>query len=490
MLATMARKTVKIARPVTVAGVWLGAMLIAQNGMAAGAAKTAPTFNKDVAPIVFRSCATCHRPNQIAPMSLLSYQDVRPWAKAIKNKVHAREMPPWFADSRYGKFSNDKSLSQAEIDLIEAWVDAGAPQGEGNAPAAPHFSEAGWSHPTGREPDLVVQLPVEWKIAAEGEMPNFNLYTPLPFREAKLIEAIQVLPGNVAATHHITLGAQNLAPGTVLGTGPAWPGGPITSNVPVAAEKGVTVNNTGDVTAEQNAADDDGAETGIGAYIPGAAARVENPGVAKYIRGDRYRYIRWNLHYQATGRPETARPSVGVWWQNGPVTNVEQGARFLPQTSESKPLIASPGAKLIRFNELLAPIPPNDRNWTVMGVAAIRDNVTVLGFGVHMHLRGRQMTYVVTYPDGREEVLLSVPKYDFNWQLPYQLAQPVKVPAGSTIKAIGRYDNSANNRMNPAPHKQVYWSEQSWDDMFLPSVRFTVDKLDSKLPTPTAQGQP
>jgi hypothetical protein len=476
------------------AAIFIGAIFgVGLMGAAASAAEAtaAPTFNHDVAPILFRHCAECHRPSQIAPMSLLSYSDARPWAKAIRSKVVAREMPPWFADPTVGrKLANDTSLTQAEIDTLAAWADAGAPQGEGEAPPLPHFSGAGWRHPSGRDPDLIVTLPVEWTVAAEGEMPNFNLYSPLPLKENKLFEAIQVLPGNVAATHHITLGVQNLPPGMTLGTGPAWPGGPITSNVLVAAKEGAPVSDVGDPVAERNAADD-AAGGGLGAYIPGSGARVSRPGHARQIQGGRFGYVRWNLHYQATGRPETARPSFGLWWATGPVTGVEQTLGLREQTSDGKQLVAVTGAPrrpglATNVNPLLAPIPPNAANWTVTGIGAFQDDATIWGINLHMHLRGKDVTYLLTYPDGREQVLLRVPKYDFNWQLPYEFAEPLKVPAGSTVKAIARYDNSGKNRMNPAPNKEVYWSEQSWDDMFLTSVRYTVDKLEK--PAATTQG--
>jgi len=383
-------------------------------------------------------------------------------------------MPPWFADARFGKFANDKSLTQSEIDTIEAWVDAGAPQGQGSAPPAPRFADGGWSHPSGREPDLIIELPIDWKIQANGEMPNFNLYQPMPISEARVAEAVQVLPGNYAATHHIIVDLVNLPPGTTLGTGPAWPSGPITSNVPVAGDKVKAFDNREDASAAAGMG-----MLGFGAYVPGGEVRPAPPGRGVMVRADQYRYVKWNLHYQATGRPEAARPKVGIWWQKGAVRSVEQGGRFVTEVSESKPLVARAGTKAIFFNELLAPIPPNAATWTVTGVAPIQDDVTLHGFAVHMHLRGKSMTFVVTYPDGREETLLNVPRYDFNWQRPYDLAQPVKIPAGSTIKAIAVYDNSAANRMNPAPYKEVYWSEQSWDDMFLPGARLTVDKLEN-----------
>ena len=480
-----------MSRAITVSlAIVLGVGLMAASPSATQSSKSAPTFNRDIAPILFRSCAECHRPNQIAPMSLLGYQDARPWAKAIKAKVVAREMPPWFADAHYGKFKNDRSLSQEEIDKISAWADAGAPQGNGSAPPAPQFAEAGWRHPSGRPPDLVIEFPIEWKVAANGEMPNFNLYTPLPFNEARLVSATQVLPGNVEATHHITTAVVNMPPGTVLGRGPAWPGGPVTDYVPVAAEKGVIVDNTGDRAVVED--DDDGG--GFGAYIPGTGARVAKSGQARTIRGDRFHYVRWNLHYQATGKPATARPSIGVWWEtSNTVTNVERSLGLREQISEGKPVVADPSKPrstgiASNVNPFLTPIPPNAAHWTVTGINGFQDDVTLYGITLHMHLRGKDVTYVLTYPDGREQILLRVPKYDFNWQLPYEFAEPIKVPAGSTIKAIARYDNSSTNRLNPAPNKEVYWSEQSWDDMFLTSARYTVDKLEKK-PATSTQGQ-
>ena len=454
---------------------------------AAAADAPAPTYNKDIAPILNRSCVECHRPNQVAPMSLLSYQEARPWAKSIKAKVASREMPPWFADHRYKKLENDKSLSQADIDLLSAWADTGAPQGAGTPPPPPTFSAAGWSHPSGRDPDLVIELPIDWQVNAEGEMPNFNLYTRLPFNESRLVGATQVLPGNVRATHHITTAVVNMPPGTKLGTGPAWPGGPVTDYVPVPADKGAAVEQATDNAVVED--EDDGG--GFGAYIPGSGARVARPGQARTIRADRFHYLRWNLHFQATGKAEISRPKIGIWWANeSEVTSVERSLGLREQTSEGQAVIAPVGrARNVgsgtNVNPFLAPITPNDANWTVTGINGFQDDVTIYGITLHMHLRGKDVTYVLTYPDGREEILLRVPHYSFEWQMPYVFAEPIHAPAGSTVKAIARYDNSTGNRMNPAPNKEVFWSEQSWDDMFLTSVRYTVDKK----PQPTAQGR-
>jgi hypothetical protein len=258
---------------------------------------------------------------------------------------------------------------------------------------------------------------------------------------------------------------------------------------PEGAARPVSAEIAGDAVVED---EDDGG--GFGAYIPGAGARVAKSGQARTIRGDRFRYVRWNLHYQATGKPETARPKIGVWWEAAnSVTNVERSLGLREQTSEGKPVIAPVGrARNVgsgtNVNPFLAPIPPNHGNWTVTGINGFQEDVTITGISLHMHLRGKDVTYLLTYPDGREQILLRVPNYNFEWQMPYIFAEPIKAPAGSTVKAIARYDNSTANRMNPAPNKEVYWSEQSWDDMFLTSVRYTVDKLERR-PQPTTQGQ-
>jgi hypothetical protein len=446
-------------------------------------------------------------------MTLLTYKDVRPWARAIKSKVEAREMPPWFADPQFGTFANDTSLSDDEIAMVTAWVDAGAPEGAGPAPAMPRFSEAGWSHPDGLEPDLVYEAEFEWQVDAEGESPNFNLYTPMPFDDAKMVSATQVRPGNYAATHHIVTGVLNIPPGMKLGTGPAWPGGPVSDYTlirdpdadPELLKKLAAARAAGGAgnpdPAEDDTDDDEDTDSeareeaaaqrgGFGPYIPGVGADVAKPGQSRQIRGDLFDHVFWNLHYQATGKPETARPSVGVWWADDAATTRVRSLSLNEHTSESAQLVAEPplppaerAAAALRqaqagqgLNPMLAPIPANDANWTVTGIGAFQNDAVLQSLFIHAHVRGRDFTWVLTYPDGREEVLLRVPNYNFDWQFSYDLVEPLKVPAGSTVKAIARYDNSRNNRRNPAPHKDTYWSEQSWDDMFLANVSYTVDE--------------
>ena len=477
-----------------VATVAVGAGLVAPTFVAA----QTPTYNQDVAPILLDNCASCHRPNQIAPMSLLSYDDTRPWARAIKSKVQSREMPPWFADRRFGTFSNDSSLDDEQIETIVAWADGGAPEGGGQPPEPPPFSAAGWAHPDGLDPDVVIEFPVEWEVAADGEFPNFNLYQPLPFDDVMRVSATQVRPGNYAATHHITTALMSPPPGMTVGTGPAWVGGPEMDfamipdpDADLEALAKQRAEAAGSQEQEQVRSGVDGQERararrGFGPYIPGVGADVAKPGQAREIRGDLFDYIVWNMHFQATGRPETSRPSIGAWLATDEVTTYQRSLSLSEHTSESQQLVAPAMTREERqaaaqarqiaqgVNLLLAPIPPGEANWTVTGIGAFQNDSFLQSILVHAHLRGKDFSFVLTYPDGREEVVLRVPNYDFDWQYEYEFAEPISVPAGSTLKSIARYDNSRANRNNPAPHKETYWSEQSWDDMFLTTASYVL----------------
>ena len=488
-------------RVISVATAVMIALLLAPAP--ASAAAETPTYNQDVGPILLSNCASCHRPNQTAPMPLPTFSDARPWARAIKAKVVAREMPPWFADPRFGTFANDTSLSADEIATISEWVDAGVPEGAGPAPTPPRFSEAGWGHPDGSEPDLVYEAPFEWLVDAEGETPNFNLYTPMPFDDARLVAATQVRPGNYAATHHITTGVVNTPPGMVVGSGPAWPGGPVVDYVQVPdpnadPDTAAVADANGGGQRARDADPEVAAQaaarrgSGFGPYIPGVTADVARPGQAREIRGDLFDYISWNLHYQATGKPETAQPSIGIWWATEQATSVERSLGLRSHLSQGEQLVAAAPVSLeerravARFsqvgqgvNPLLAPIPPHEANWTVTGIGAFQNDAVIQSLFIHAHVRGKDFTFVLTYPDGREEIMLRVPNYDFDWQFEYQLAEPIRAPAGSTVKTVARYDNSGNNRRNPAPQKETYWSVQSWDDMFLTSVKYSLDEVPS-----------
>ena len=473
---------------------YLTAALLLTPGVAqaASSAEEAPTYNGDVAQILNERCVICHRPGTVAPMSLVSYRETRPWARAIKEKVRTREMPPWYADPRFGTFRNERRLTQEQIDTVVAWADGGAPQGEGVAPEMPSFPE-GWMHPSGKPPDIVVEMPIEFPVPADGELPNFNLYQADAFENDVFAESMQVLPSNFEVVHHSTPFMGDLPFGTELGVGEAWPNGPIVSNVPVAIDESMEFDNGTDIDAEagleglEDQRDREQREVFATSrprrekllnYVPGGGFTQYGPGVAKRLSADRH--LIWGLHYQPSGRPAVDRHKLGIWEQKGELTH-ELITRRVGQThiAESEEMVATaqfgvgdgagnPGPKI-------PVIPAHAGDWSLTGITAFEEDVTLHIVWPHMHLRGKDMTFVVTYPDGREEVVLHVPNYDFNWQLQYELDPPIKLPAGSTIKTVGHFDNSVKNRYNPSPDREVYWAEQSWDEMFNGWMDYAID---------------
>ena len=438
----------------------------------AGRAETAPTFNSDVAAILFDKCVSCHRDGQVAPMALTTYAETRPWARAIKSKVVSREMPPWFADPRFGSFRNARGLSQDEVDAIVAWADGGAPEGDGMAPDLPVFHE-GWSH-TERPPDRVVDLPLELTLPPDGEIPYLIIWAEPPFEDDRFLEAVQMRPTNLEAVHHAAAFLRALPAGTRLGEAPAYPGGPVIPQ-PVALDETETDE---DRRTRVSQSVFETVETEyLLTYLPGGGFHEFRPGVGKRIRTDRHLVFR--MHYTATGRPETDRSALGFWFQQTPTHHA-----VVTQLAVDTHVVE--GAELVADGARRAEIPvitPHDGDWAITAITAFTDDATLYAMSPHMHLRGADATYVLTYPDGTEEVLLSVPRYDFNWQLQYELAEPKKIPAGSTIKYVGHFDNSTANRYNPAPEREVYWGEQSWDEMFLPFMEYSIDKLDLSLET-------
>ena len=430
------------------------------------------SFGKDVAPILYAKCAMCHRPGEVAPMSLTSYDEVRPWARAIKNKVVAHQMPPWYAEGEHGKWRNDRRLSQAEIDKIVAWVDAGAPRGnDSDVPALPPLAK-GWNGPNGTPPDLIIEAP-ELRVPADGESPWQYVYAKLPFQGDVWIAAAQVVPGNRAVVHHVMVTSATLPPDTVLD-----------------AEGRVKVPQAGAPRATQAGASSFGNGAFNGAWEPGLDAAVSyGPGAAERISGT---HLLFNLHYQANGHETTDKTRVGIWLQKGPVTHATTGpgvglgsetfiangteltGRLTAQVTQD---VLPPGTKTVPN------IPAGADNYRLTAVLPIREEMVLYSIQPHMHLRGKSMKYTAVYPDGREEELLNVPHYDFNWQIVYEFAKPVTLAAGTTVRVEAAWDNSTKNKYNPRPGQEVFWGEQSWDEMFSPTLR-AVTQLKSPI-TPT-----
>ena len=287
-------------------------------------------------------------------------------------------------------------------------VDAGAPEGDGVASEPPQFSDAGWNHPSGLDPDFVYEFPIEWHVDAEGDIPNFNLYTPIPFDDVMWVSATDVHPGNFSTTHHVLTRLVNIARGKRVGHGLVWPGGP-TADYALVHDPDGDQEERARLRSKAEKADDDGENgfaSGFGAYVPGRGPAIERAGQVRALRGDLFSHIEWNLHFQATGRPETSRPAVGAWIAPEP-DNVKLARRLPLQeyTSEGETLAApsplsdeeareaadgrQPGQNL---NPLLDPIPPHRANWTATGIGAFQENAILQDLYAHAHLRGKDFT--------------------------------------------------------------------------------------------------
>ena len=371
-----------------------------------------PTFAKDVAPIFYKSCVECHRPTMFAPMSLVTYDDARPWARSIKQRVVARSMPPWGADAPHGVFKNDPSLTADEIDTIARWVDGGAPKGdEKDLPAAPQFAD-GW---TIGKPDAIFTMDEEFQIPAEGAIPYQYLRVPTRLTEDKWIQALEIRPGAAAQVHHV-----------IAFTQPA--GSPISGN-------GVL------------------GPTNIGGTTPNKPGIRYPEGVARLLRGNSD--IVLQMHYTTNGKPAADRTRVGIIY-----------AKEAPSKLAAGGMVLQP-----RFV-----IPAYDGNAEVKGTTKLQRDTVVTTLTPHMHVRGKDMTYIAHYPDGSSETLLSVPKYDFNWQITYELATPKVLPKGTDVEVIAHYDNSPNNKFNPDPSKDVRWGDQTWEEMMIGFFGVVVDR--------------
>ena len=384
--------------------------ITAAPALAAGA----PTFSKDVAPILFKSCAECHRPTAMAPMSLMTYEDARPWARAIKQKVATRQMPPWGADPTVAKYSNDVSLKQDEIDTITAWVDGGSLEGNRRElPVAPTFAE-GWSI---GKPDYIFKMQKPFNVPADGTVPYVYISIPTNLKQDIWIRAVELKPTDRRVVHHII---SNL----VEGNGTAPDPEPKLTRDPNRKEIG----------------------GGLGGLVPGRLYGEFEEGVARKIPAGTD--IVLQMHYTTIGQAVTDQTEIGVLVSRAPPAKLRaEGGGSIPNASFV--------------------IPPGDPNYEVTGKLTFNRDTYLSSLYPHMHVRGKDATYTIVYPDGREEVVLRVPKYDFNWQLSYKLAEPKFMPKGSTLKVSMHYDNSAGNRFNPDPTATVRWGDQTWEEMML-----------------------
>ncbi len=458
--------------------VWLAGFAAA--GFMLGADTASPgsvTYSKDVMPILQKHCQECHRPNNIAPMSFLTYESTRPWAKAMKAAVASRKMPPWFADPKVGHFSNDRSLAQNDIDTIVKWADSGAPLGDPkDAPVALKWPENGWTTP----PDIILNgMPYTVPPRPKSNVIEWmTLTTPTNFTKDTWVTSVEIKPSELAVTHHICVSFVPHRPNTQYNTllwvdkqrdedGVEVPPSDRKLVIPTADGKGIPLNpeqRRARVNAPRTAGttgrdDSDVGGVGVGftCYVPGRALSDFRPFNAA-LRIPAGYDVNWTIHYTPNGTELTDRPQVGLTVTNEP-----------PQR-----LLIESG---IGTDSTNFAIPPNDPNYSPEpGVFTFMADAELHWLSPHMHLRGKDMMYKLVYPDGREQVVLNVPRYDFNWQLGYDLADPIKVPAGTKLVVVAHYDNSVNNKFNPDPNRTVYNGNMTWEEMFSPFFAVTVDK--------------
>jgi hypothetical protein len=389
-------------------------------------------------------------------MSLLSYENARPWARAIKARVLAREMPPWPADPGGGRFRNEHALSDAEIATLAAWVDAGAPRGEGPAPQAPRFVD-GWSSQMNRPPDLIVEAP-EFALPASGLVPEFKVWGSQPFGRDRFLEAIELRPTNRATVHHASVFRAKLPRGTKIGSAPAWPDGPVLEGIPVLRNG---------AAAPETATPSFG--TPLIFYVPAGGFLRLPEGAAKRIKRDEY--LMWTFHLVTTGQPARAGARLGLWFSRS-----EPEREVITWTLTDRVTVDGTEVPRDGRGPRFPPIAANDAEYVVTGTTRVREPITLYALWPHMHYRGREVTFSVEDGKGKEQILLHVPRYRFDWQFTYELAAPLKIPAGSTLKAVGRYDNSARNPENPDPSATVTWGPQAANEMFDPFVEISYDR--------------
>ena len=374
-----------------------------------------PVYEADIAPIIEENCASCHRESGIAPFAMDSYSMIRGWSPMIREVVMTKRMPPGQIDPHIGSFENDMLLADSEQQTLLHWIEAGAPR-DGTADPLAHlfWPESEWAF---GEPDLIIDIPPQ-EIPATGVLDYYNVMVDVDLEEDRWVRASQYVPGDRTVLHHT-----------------------LHSIIPPGATRGGSLLGR-----------DDQDRPGIAPYIPGQAPRMEPPNTGGLLRAGTK--IAMQMHYTTTGRAAVDESRIGVWFYP---------KDFVPQERTS-------GACACHFTSTWVNIPPYDPDYEMTQSIVIDDDAYVYSFTPHMHFRGKRMRFYATFPDGTTEEMLNIANYNYNWQLAYTLKEPRFVPAGTKFTAVGAFDNSEQNQMNPDPSRSVPWGLQSMDEMFFGAV--------------------
>jgi hypothetical protein len=384
---------------------------------------TAPSFYKDVLPILQEHCQSCHRAGEAAPMPLVTFEQARPWATKTAAAVQMRMMPPWFADVRFGHFANDPSLTEQEIATIAAWADANAPAGDAHDAPAPRKWIDGWNI---ARPDAVVEMPKAVKIVAHGEVEYTYEIAPTHFAEDRWVQMVEVRPSSAAHVHHAVV--------YIRPPDSQW-----LKHAPVG--EAFTASSLSD-PQERREAHETTSDLLL-VYAPGSSPDQWPEGMAKFVPAGSD--LVFQMHYTTNGTADEDRTSVGLVFAKTP----------------PKQRVIS-----LQLNNHALLIPPGASDFRVEVEGTLPNDATLLSLFPHMHLRGKRFEYDIVHDDGGVETLLRV-NYHFHWQLSYKLAEPRMLKAGTRLRAVAWYDNSRNNPHNPDPEKTVTWGDQTSDEMMV-----------------------
>lgn len=411
-------------------------LVLAPNGTSrvAPAPKKVPTYAESVAPILNKNCVECHHPGEVAPFSLVGYDNAKKWARMSAEVTHSRLMPPWKAAPDFGDFKGVRRLSEQDIQTIQDWAKAGAPRGNAKKePKAPTFPD-GW---TLGKPDMVLSAEKPYTLGAEGNDVYRNFVIPMNAKEDTWISAMDVRAGNKKIVHHVIVFIDGHKVGRKLEarTKDGMPGYD-------------TFGGVGFVP-----------QGSLGGWAPGLRPAFAPEGTAMCIPAGSDLVLQ--VHYHKDGKSETDLTKIALYKAKGPIKKEMD---------------------MFWWFKFGINLPPGEKAHPESIVHKIPEDVTVYGMMPHMHLLGKSMKAVAILPDGTEKPLIKIDDWDFNWQMSYVYKNPLKLPKGTQIKIDAIYDNSADNPRNPNnPPKRVTWGEQTTDEMFLLLAGYTSDHIDGPL---------
>lgn len=376
------------------------------------------TYTRDIAPILYAECAECHRPGEVAPFSLLTYDDAKKRAEWLAEVADKRLMPPWKAEPNHGRFLGERRLTDAQIELFDAWAAAGAPEGDAaDLPPLPEFA-SGWRL---GEPDLVLTAPTTVTVPADGEDVFQHWIIPIDIPEDKMMVGYEFHPGNPAVVHHAVLLMDTMGAGRAKDKETPEPGYTTFGSI------GIPVGGV------------------LGVWTPGMTPRFlpEETGFEIPAGAD----LVMQLHLHPSGKQEDDQSSVGIYFADKPPKKKIARAPLVTGT-------------------IVIDIPPGEDRYKITSSIDIPTDITLVSLLPHMHLIGREMKLTATLPDGSVEPLMWIRDWNFYWQDNYVYRDPVKLPKGTRLDIVSYYDNSAENPFNPsAPPQRVLFGNGSTDEM-------------------------